>query len=274
MKIEKVLVTPEIAAQWLANNSQNRNVNKDRVNRYAADMINNKWRNNTGEFVKIAKDGTLLDGQHRLIAVIKAKKTVELDVLKDLENDLFQVLDTGKSRNASDILKIAGIKNATTVSGLINKFHMFMNTNVRNSSSTFGNNLSGHEMLSFYNSNKEWIDDNCTKSHTFYAQFQKVWNHGEVALFYSLLTHADKRLGHDFIRELCQGTDITNDSIILLRNRLIAEKISNTKKSLNAVTRALVIKTWNAYYLGKTIKSLKFNPEIEEYPAILGLDKD
>ena len=173
MKIEKVLVTPEIAAKWLANNTQNRNVNKDRVNRYASDMVNNKWRNNTGEFVKIAKDGTLLDGQHRLIAVIKSKKSIELDVLTDLENDLFQVLDTGKSRNSSDILQIAGIKNATTVAGLINKFNMFMNTNVRNSSSTFGNNLSGHQMLEFYNENKHWIDENCTKSHTFYAQFQK-----------------------------------------------------------------------------------------------------
>ena len=274
MKIAKVLVTPEIAAKWLANNSHNRNVNQSRVNRYAQDMVNGKWRQNTGEFIKIAKDGTLLDGQHRLIALIKSKKSIYLDCLGDLENDLFQVLDTGKSRNTSDILKIAGVKNATTVGALINRFNQFINTNSKSGSGNFNTYMSGHEILSFYNDNKHWIDDNVTKSQTFYAQFQMVWSHGEVVLFYSLLTHIDKRLGHDFMRELCQGTDITNDSIILLRNRLISEKISNTKKSLNSVTRALVIKTWNACYLGKTIKTLKFNPEIEEYPAILGLDKD
>jgi hypothetical protein len=274
MKISKVLVTPEIAAQWLANNSHNRNVNQSRVNRYAEDMASGNWRTSTGEFIKIAKDGTLLDGQHRLIGLVKSKRSIYLDVLTDLENDLFEVLDTGKSRNASDILKIAGVKNATTVSGLVSRFNQFMNTNSKAGTGNFNTNMSGHEILTFYKENKHWIDDNVTKSQTFYAQFQKVWNHGEVILFYSLLTHVDKRLGHDFMRELCQGTDITNDSIILLRNRLISEKINNTKKSLNSVTRALVIKTWNAYYLGKTIKTLRFNPETEEYPEILGLVKE
>jgi len=274
MKIAKVLVTPEIAAKWLANNSHNRNVNQSRVNRYAQDMVNGKWRQNTGEFIKIAKDGTLLDGQHRLIALIKSKKSIYLDCLGGLENDLFQVLDTGKSRNTSDILKIAGVKNPTMVGALVNRFNQLINTNSKAGSGNYDTNMSGHEILSFYNDNKHWIDEKVNKSLNLYNQFQKVWNQGEVTFFYSVFTHVDNRLGHDFMRELCQGTDITNDSIILLRNRLISEKVNNTKKSLNSVTRALVIKTWNAYYLGKTIKTLRFNPEIEEYPAILGLDKD
>jgi hypothetical protein len=273
MKIEKVLVTPEIAAKWLANNTQNRNVNQSRINRYVRDMQESKWRDDTGEIIKIAKDGIVLDGQHRLIAVVKSQLSIYFHVGFNMSNDLFQVLDTGKSRSGVDVLKIAGVKNTSAVSSLINSYNQYLNTNSRKGSNGEATNLSGHELLQFYEDRKEWVDNIVHISDGLYSAFQRVWVKGEVLLFLALFTDVDKIKGYDFMRELCQGTDVTSDVIPILRNRLIAEKIHTTKKTKSSVMRALVIKSWNAYYSGKELKSLRFNPDCEEYPKILGLDK-
>lgn len=273
MKIEKVLVTPEIAAKWLANNTQNRNVNQSRVNRYTRDMIDNKWRTDTGEIIKISKDGVILDGQHRLIAVVNSKESIYFHVGFNMDNDLFQVLDTGKSRSGVDVLKISGVKNTSAVSSLINSYNQYINTNSRKGSNGELTNLSGHELLEFYYDRKEWVDNIIHISEGLYSAFQRVWVKGEVLLFLALFTDVDKKNGYEFMRELCQGTDVTSDVIPILRNRLIAEKIHTTKRTKSSVMRALVIKAWNAYYSGKSLRSLRFNPETEEYPKILGLNK-
>jgi hypothetical protein len=66
-----ISVTPELAAKWLELNDHNRGVVTARVDQYAADMRRGEWRVN-GEAIKISADGKILDGQHRLLAVLEA----------------------------------------------------------------------------------------------------------------------------------------------------------------------------------------------------------
>lgn len=76
-------VTPELARVWLRANTRNRNTRERAVTEYARDMVAGHWNLN-GEAIKFAYDGSLLDGQHRLRAVIEADATVQMLVVVGL----------------------------------------------------------------------------------------------------------------------------------------------------------------------------------------------
>jgi predicted nucleic acid-binding Zn ribbon protein len=66
-----VYVTPEMAERWLGHNKVNRNLRNRRVDQFARDMRSGRWQL-TGEAIKFGKSGNLIDGQHRLWAVIES----------------------------------------------------------------------------------------------------------------------------------------------------------------------------------------------------------
>ena len=80
-------VTPELALSWLNAGKSNRVVSNVHVYDLAAQMQTSRWRlNHNG--IAFAEDGTLLDGLHRLHAVVHSGKTVPMIVVvnEPLEN--------------------------------------------------------------------------------------------------------------------------------------------------------------------------------------------
>ena len=112
---ENIVITPDIAASWLEKNTHNRNVKPTVVNKYASDMRKGNWKF-TGDAIRFSSDRVLLDGQHRLLACIKADTPFEAIVVYGLDAGLQDVIDTGKSRTATDVLTLRGVTNANRVS--------------------------------------------------------------------------------------------------------------------------------------------------------------
>jgi hypothetical protein len=104
---EVVLVTSALAKEWLTHNPANRNVHPNVVLKYSNDMRRGNWRL-TGEPIKFDSDGTLLDGQHRLLAVINSGTSVHFLVVRGVEPEARFVMDTGSVRKAADALTIEG----------------------------------------------------------------------------------------------------------------------------------------------------------------------
>ena len=112
--VSKVMVTPDMAARWLERNTSNRSVSMVTVRRYARDMDAGHWML-TGEGIKFASDGTLLDGQHRLMAIIIHGKPVMMDVHRGIPKEAQRVMDTGRARSAADSLHLTGEKHSTII---------------------------------------------------------------------------------------------------------------------------------------------------------------
>jgi hypothetical protein len=109
IKIEVKTITPQIATEYLGKNfADNRNVRNTVVSQYAEDMANDRWTQNA-EPIKFDQYGNLVDGQHRLQAVIKSGKSVDFFVATGLPAESTTNLDIGAKRKAADALKIAGI---------------------------------------------------------------------------------------------------------------------------------------------------------------------
>lgn len=102
-----LFITPEMAARWLDKNTRNRKVRAKTVAAYARDMAAGNWLM-TGEPIQFDTNGVLLNGQHRLHAVVKSGATVAIVVHRNIDPAAQSVMDTGRKRTASDDLSIKG----------------------------------------------------------------------------------------------------------------------------------------------------------------------
>lgn len=101
-------VDPAQAFRWLDGNTHNRPASQQHVERLARDMKAGRWRL-THQGIAFDTTGLLIDGQHRLWAIIEANVTVTLRVFYNEPADNRHVLDTGERRSNLDVLSITGV---------------------------------------------------------------------------------------------------------------------------------------------------------------------
>src|SRR5690554_4199143 len=105
-------ITPAVALELLRLNTANRGFSQATVNFYAKQMENGEWKT-TSQGIAISSDNRIIDGQHRLMAIVKTKLPQMMLVTRGLDyNEVFAVYDTGKNRTAGDVLQIRGVKQA------------------------------------------------------------------------------------------------------------------------------------------------------------------
>ncbi len=119
-------ITPGKAVEMLAANTANRPLSRSTVRAFAEAMRRGDWLV-THQGIAFDTRGVLVDGQHRLAAVVEADVPVEMTVFTDVEADTFDVLDTGKKRNAADVLAIEGEKSSTMTAAMVRTVWLFEN---------------------------------------------------------------------------------------------------------------------------------------------------
>lgn len=99
-------ITPEKAKVYLEKNvPNNRPINEMRVRNYVHDMLTGAWSDN-GETIKFNTQGELIDGQHRLTAIVKAGVSIWTWVARDVDKNAFWTVDTGAIRTGAQIMKM------------------------------------------------------------------------------------------------------------------------------------------------------------------------
>lgn len=104
-----VSVAPDLAKLWLDTNRVNRNLSTRNIVRYLADMEAGDWML-TGEAVKFAGDGRMLDGQHRLIGVSRASAPVDMLLVRGLDPVTQKYMDQGQARTTAQRFDLNGEK--------------------------------------------------------------------------------------------------------------------------------------------------------------------
>jgi hypothetical protein len=103
MKTEIIKITPELASVILSKNV-NRKVRPHQVNALKESMLGGLWRL-THQGIAFDVNGNLVDGQHRLLAIVASKMTFDMMVTHYDSAFQYDVLpvDTGSYRNYSDL---------------------------------------------------------------------------------------------------------------------------------------------------------------------------
>ena len=107
MQLQFQTITPAIAAELLANhNPSNRRLDTRHSAFLAQEMARGTFRPDNGDSIRIDVDGDILDGQHRLAAIVKTGKSVDMLVARNVDRETFATIDTGKRRTVHDIVHI------------------------------------------------------------------------------------------------------------------------------------------------------------------------
>lgn len=73
----------------------------------------------THQGLGIARDGFLIDGQHRATGVAASGIPIPIMITYNVDDSVFPVVDTGKGRTAADVLTMINVKDATQISTVI-----------------------------------------------------------------------------------------------------------------------------------------------------------
>lgn len=260
MKIEKVFVTPDFAASLLKNNTKNRPLSSSVVARYTDEIKGGRWKEETGELIKVSKDGCILDGQHRLTAVVRAGVGLFFHVATDVNSDVFDVLDTGKRRNGADSISIFGEKYSMPISAAITA-ESWISAECKGK-----RGMSNAEIVEKYKEDKEKWSECGFVGVGLSNSISKALSPSWAVAFLFHFSRIDNDEAADFMHQLCEGKGIKNNSIHLLRRRLLDAKVSKQYRLPDEMLIGLVLKTWNAFRRGHEISQLRYKPAEEVFP--------
>lgn len=114
------VISPDFAKRMLdvttANGFENRRMKTWKVDQYARDIEAGRWAN-TNQSIGLTSDGSVIDGQHRLHAIIKTGIPVTMLVVRGLTQESFSYIDLGIARTVADHFRHVGKKNVFALSG-------------------------------------------------------------------------------------------------------------------------------------------------------------
>lgn len=270
MKAEVILITPEMAKEFLKKNVRNRKLSQKTVNKYADDMKKGRWTLN-GETIQFNKKGELQNGQHRLNAIILANVSIMVLVVTDIEDErAFETIDQGLMRGAHTILQLRGVPNANRMVSISKKLLLWDQTEDKgNFSVSVRKSLSNGEIADYYEEHKEEIDlvYNIIKDATI-LRTSKSYSAVITALTLCFRYNPSEALS--FIEKFKTGANLSENSpILLLRNKLTHVTTKDGGRRWEIEVMALIIKAFNDYAAGKTRRLLRWNIETEKFPIPL-----
>lgn len=109
IQFELMNITPDVAARWLRdNNDGNRAIKQSVVKKYAQEIVEDNWRV-THQCVAFDSKGHLIDGQHRLSAVVLANKKMTVYVARyaTQEESMKLPIDMQAKRTVYDVLQVS-----------------------------------------------------------------------------------------------------------------------------------------------------------------------
>lgn len=256
MKTEIRKITPEWAAQILETmNGHNRPMNQAWVNTLTREIKEGRWKFN-GDTIRLSET-RLIDGQHRLAAVVKSGVTVMSLVIEGLPDDVFDTIDTGKRRSAGDTLSVNGVTNAHRVAAMLVLVDKYMTG--QSTKQIQYTNAQVELLLAKYPDAKSAIVSANKGRRLMPPAVMDACNY--------LFRKVSEELTAEFIEKILKGSDLDSESPwYLLRERLVTNSLSKAKLT-KCYIMALCIKAFNAANNGTVLKVLKWS-EGEPFPVI------
>lgn len=257
-----VEITPAVARQWLQMNTSNRPVSQRRVNQYAQAIRQGEWLLN-GDSIKLT-DAELIDGQHRLLAVVAANIAIRTVVVYGLTNEVFTTIDQGRKRSTADMIAVAGREKYRLELAATASFIWWARRNNGDPRSV-GNLLPSQRELIELALSPEVISA-CEDTA---ALRKKIGvSPGACGYLAYMLRAIDREQATLFLGRLYHGTEGSmGDPVLRVREVMLAEKARKNRVLTPYEKLAYLIKAWNAWRVGRTVRSIFWKPSTESFPV-------
>lgn len=247
--MQVVTVTPEMARQWLGRNAGNRPLKPSQVSRLTAAIREGKWKL-TGDAIRFSRTGKMIDGQHRLQAIVAAELPVQCVVMQGLNDDIFDVIDSGSPRSRADAVFVKHqlpVAKSRLLSSTATLAYQYANGNT-----SFRASPPSGDVLQFIDANPSILDAVSYVYDT--APRDGPAAKSVAAAFFFFASQKDRALAEDFILRFMVGAvHGAQDNLLYLRNLCFSARSSRRPLLANEIFGRLIV-VWNSERRGKPIK--------------------
>jgi len=267
---ERVMVTPAMAEVFLTFNANNRPVRSQSVLRLADDLRNHRWKYN-GETVKVDNQGQLIDGQHRMHAILHSGIAADMLMVWGVERAARMTMDTGSVRTVGDFIIMRGEATgvaAGVAASVVNRLIKWERGNAASINSA--NTPTKVEQTDYYYKHQREINEAVQATSTRMLAF--LGGPGQRAFMFAACARANRQKARDFF-DLLTGTSTgqplgPDHPVNVLRTRFLLDK---ELAQLPNARIELCFRAFNAFMRGERPKKLQI---MGEWPVLVSKARD
>lgn len=256
------LITPDIAAQLLERNTENRKPKRRSIAQYARDMADGQWNPDASD-LKISRDGTLIDGQNRLMACIEAGVPFPTLLRTGLDKEARDHVDQGVRRTGGDTFRMMGLVDPNNISAAINARERYERTireyGGRQTANPRRVPMTHAELKSYLEAHPQ-VENMLNLASTMQREGPGVPRSIYVAAL-SMFAESSEKLAREFAQKFIDGESKGTGDPLLSLSRYLARAKSPTElrtKSRNRNQQHLgaFVKAWNAWVQSESLDRL------------------
>jgi hypothetical protein len=254
-----------------ASRMTNRPVDQVLVNTYRNAMLRGEW-GLSHQGLALDTDMRLIDGQHRLLAVIEADKiqpgiTFVTEITYNLDPDTYKIVDAGKKRTTGDVLANHQIPNRIVAASAAKLLHLFYNVPFPQWDKYPMTAAQTVESYEFFDS-LDYPGQLAEAVRIGSAMLDVVSTRsGPVAGYYVTKRAYPGANMDEFLHGLRTGENLSPGDPRLALLRFNTRMRSLRRRVVSNVEQfALFVKTWNAYVSGQSVQQIVWRSN-EPFPT-------
>ena len=241
---EVVTITPQEATNWLRCNEHNRPVRKNHVNFLAREMKEGNWQIN-GQAIVIADNEQVLDGQHRLLAIIEAGVPIKSLVVYGITADAFSTIDTGAVRSSADALYLHFHDYSIVIVKAVATAVPWLKQLERGALRTGGSSRVSNTEVIVYAQDHLSMFERAGRLLS-YPKDNRPLSLGPGTALYEFFARKDEEKADKFFQDLYTGENLDRDDVeYVLRQAFQKDAQRITTKLPTAIKVRMTIKAWN-----------------------------
>ena len=253
LRVELMSITPDLAMKWLKRNHINRPIQRKHVQALVAAIRDGQWDDANGETIIFGATGNLLDGQHRLTAVVEAQHQIVSLVVFGVEESKRGTIDTGNRRLLGHFMGMMGKKNGITLAATLSYLHAWEEGTLL--ADQHGLPFKTYqEGMAFYAAHPG-IEDSVSIAKN---RVSPLISGAQGCMLHWLFAQKDAKLAQVWVDTLHDGREREGyENFFVLRERLI--KQHRLRDKLHVLECSVyAIKAWNATRRGVPIRVFKW----------------
>ena len=246
MKTVIETISPKRAKELLDHNTDNRTIRLSAVSEYAHQMRNGHWLL-THQGIAIAPNGRILDGQHRLMAIVESGCHIKTSVSYDVDPESYRHMDDGIKRTVADRLALMGDKESNRIAVAVVTAYLKSTASLATSNNRVNADQVDDEFL---DKTEAYVE--VTELARQYHRRAKIGKSSILAAFVTYLHHSHD-LGRRFVEQyfLGEGLSVGNPAYTL-REATLAGRLTTEHDQYWKASAACI-----AHFEGRQLSTLQ-----------------
>tara|TARA_R110002020_G_scaffold295671_1_gene511240 strand:+ start:1110 stop:1817 length:708 start_codon:yes stop_codon:yes gene_type:complete len=235
-------------------------------------MSAGKWKMN-GEPIILNGDGSLLNGQHRLLACVKSGKPFPSLIVKGIDVSAFDTMDSGKARTLADAMSAEKIPNSTAAAATVRSLVAWEQKGSPDTRYLNELHLVKRDFIDRYYRDAPSIQKGVLIATR--LRNKMTVSKSAMAFSYVVFSGYSEELADDFFKGLIEGRGLAKrDPCYVARERLSKIGIKDTYSMTSTEQSACLFKAFKAFMnnveIGpRQLSWRRFGPAAEKFPGLV-----